>query len=62
MPSWYATLRAADRCHCSVIELEKPSNRDWVYRALIAESAENEAREARDNHNKWRSEHGMDPI
>lgn len=62
MYPWYITLRAADRTRISVLELEKVSNADWVYRGIVAEAAEAEAEEARRAHNEWRRKNGMPEI
>lgn len=62
MPDWYILLRAADRLGTSVLELEKPENQHWVFRALVAQAAENEAQEAMDKHNQWRREQGLKPM
>lgn len=44
VPDWYPLFIAADRCHCPPWELLKQSVW-WRDKALIANTAENEARE-----------------
>lgn len=54
MPQWYITLRAARYLRVPPWTLELPENKDWVYKAHVAEAAENQAEEARRKHNEWR--------